>query len=103
MKHVELKPRKPVYKEKPKKFKQPRRKETVDNKYEENEVSTLLLPEFHEFFSTFTTFPTTTRTWIVVHSNTSRKWFLDKSCSIIIVITLFGFNVVFLNVFFYRF
>lgn len=98
-KYIEPKPRKPVYKEKPKKFKQPRRKETVENKNEEHELSTLLLPEYHDLFPTFTTFPSTTRPWIVVHTNSTRKLFLDTSCSIIVVVTVFGFNMLFLNVF----
>lgn len=98
-KSIESKPRKPTYKEKPKKFKQPRRKETIENKYEEHELSTSTLPEFHDIFPTFTTIPSTSRTWIVVHSSSSMKEFLNESRSILVLVIIYGIYNLFFNSF----
>lgn len=88
---MEGKPRKPIYKEKPKKFKQqPRRKEIVDNKKEDHEVSTLLLPELNEIFPTFPVMSTTPRTWVVVQSRATSKLYFDKSCWFIMVAIGYG-------------
>ncbi|CAH1153414.1 unnamed protein product [Phaedon cochleariae] len=71
-KYIETKPRKPVHKDKPKKLKQPRRKESFDNKNEEEqEPSTHFLPELQTLLpSTYTIGTTSSRpSWILLKVN----------------------------------
>lgn len=81
--YIETKPRKPPNKDKPKKYKQPKKKESGDSKSEEDhEMTTLLLPELKTQSPSQISVPSASRSppWNHFHRNTAVGWAVETCC-----------------------
>ncbi|XP_044256647.1 lachesin-like isoform X2 [Tribolium madens] len=81
--YIETKPRKPPNKDKPKKYKQPKKKESGDSKSEEDhEMTTLLLPELKTQSPSQISVPSASRSppWNHFHRNTAVGLPFETSC-----------------------
>lgn len=85
-KYIETKPRKTIHKDKPKKWKQLRKKENGDHKNEEeHEMTTLLLPELKTQSPLLTSVPSASRSpsWTLLQRNNACGLPVNTTCYVI--------------------
>ncbi|KAL3289528.1 hypothetical protein HHI36_022945 [Cryptolaemus montrouzieri] len=91
--YIETRPRKPVHKEKPKKWKAPRKKEPEISEGDQVELTTVQLPELKTVAAVETSVATVSRSpsWILLHRNGAHPPISTKICYVSLVFSLISY------------